>query len=174
MRRTKTLRTAIFAVFSMAIATFATQPAQAESGMAWGYKYVSVHSIEYDANVVQVDIMWTILKGEGYRDGGKRPHDAISVGMAIGGNEGGVYWAVPVVYKHVFSNGFGVSAGVSVPLMDDEGGEEFGIGIGFSDLGVSYAFNNGLNLYANTNIGYVTFGAGGAMWGVGGGIGKWF
>ena len=208
MRRTKTIRIAVFTIFSIAIATFATPPAQAKLGMALGYKYVSVPSIEYDVHVPQINFMWTIKGGgSGYREGGKRPKQAFGFALAIGGNRqdvpgdtiSSVYFALPLVYEYVFANGLGISGGVTMPLIfqnraSDEdtfgivrailvlstvGLSELiiavdGVGVGVSDLGVNYHFNNGLTLYANTNLGYAIASDPGVMWGVGVGIGKWF
>ena len=209
MRRTKTLRIAVFAVFFAAIATFATQPAQAKLGMALGYKYVSVPSGTYDVHVSQMNFMWTIKGGgEGYREGGKRPKETFGFALAIGGNRqdvsgeffSDIYFALPLVYEYVFANGLGISGGFTVPLVysprySKEGSGDIsrglsillalftlglsevdGVGAGVSDLGVNYHFNNGLTLYANTNLGYVLdiHNGPGFMWGVGVGIGKWF
>ena len=227
MSTTNTLRIAAFAIFSMAIAAFATQPAQAKFGMGLGYKYVAVPTVGYDAHVAQIDLRWTIKGGgQGYRDGGKRPKETFGFGLAIGGNSrppitdcvsdpsgygeqqcvlgneasvsisgGSVYFALPLIYEYVFDFGLGISGGVTIPIMYFVGGSvgegfggstvSFGVGsgIGLSDVGLSYNFKNGLNLYARGNIGYATFfGAGdegigskrGVMWGTGGGLGYWF
>ena len=175
----KTLKIAIVTMFFVGIATFVIKPAQAEFGLMGGYKYVSFASAQYDAHVFQVDIMFTVPKGKGYREEGKRPYGAVSVAMAIGTDgtdDSSFYFALPFAYKHVFSNGLGISAGMNIPLMESNSGN-FGIGIGFSDLGVSYHFKNGLTLYGGANIGYARFFPGensGIIWGAGAGIGSWF
>ena len=221
MRTTKIImRIATVVAFSVAIATFATKPAQANFGMALGYKYVSVPSAQYNAHVPQLDFMWTIGGGgKGYRAGGKRPYHALGFGLALGGSShdvsggslGNWYIGLPLIYEYVFASGWGISGGVTIPFMlqnlpptmesDPIFGflrvllflptlglstlglfEGIGGGIGVSDLGVNYHFNNGLTLYARTNIGYVDFarnvgsnsGANGVIWGAGGGLGYWF
>ena len=202
MSKTKTLKIAVFAIFSMAIATFATQPAQAEFGLVGGYKYVAVQSeLNYDAHVVQLDFLWTIKGGgKGYREGGKRPYQVFGFGLAGGGNSKpditgplGIisfqgrssYFALPLIYEYVFDFGLGISGGATIPIMTivGEGSLAAGIGIGISDVGLSYYFNNGLTFYARGNIGYAALvgisgdnvgNLGGIMWGAGGGIGYWF
>ena len=200
MSKTKTLKIAVFAISSMTIAIFATQPAQAKFGLMGGYKYVAVQSaLNYDAHVAQLDFLRT-TKGEGggYREGGKRPYQVFGFGVAIGGNSrppidtgvvsfqgSSIYFALPSIYEYVFDFGLGISGGVTVPIIATFGGDDFGIGVGvgISDVGLSYHFNNGLTLYTRADFGYATlFGFSeesigsirGVMWGAGGGLGYWF
>ena len=88
MSKTKTLKIAIVAAFSIAIATLMTQPAQAKFGLMGGYKYVGVASdLGYGAHVGQLDFLWTIRGGgKGYREGGRRPRQVFGFGLAVGGN----------------------------------------------------------------------------------------
>ena len=199
----------VLAVFFVAVATFAAQPAHAKSGMGFGYKHVYVHEEGYRVHVGQMDFMRTIGGGDGYRGDGKRPKQTFGIALAVGANRqdvsgesvSSVYFALPLIYEYVFSFGLGFSAGVNLPVMlsigpvGDETKLSFGAGVGFSDLGVSYTFNDGFHIYARGNIGYATFfGANldilkvkadepdglttnsvkGLMWGAGGGIGFWF
>ncbi len=175
MRRTKTLRTAIFAVFFAAIATFATQPAHAKFGMGLGYKYVTVQSdLDYGAHVGQLDFLWTIQeKGKSYRDGGKRPYQVFGFGLAYGGTSGegeyrtksyyrgngrtvtiiGVggrytYFAIPLIYEYVFANGLGISGGLTFPVVSGSNEDLTATGIGFG-FGVS---DLGVNYHLNNGL----------------------
>ena len=193
MSRTNILRVAVFAASFVAVATFATPPAQAKFGVLGGYKYVSVPdgNINYGAHVFQLDIVSTV--GGGYRAEGKRPRHALGMALAAGGGAsaqiGGsasadtVYFAIPFVYEYVFPVGVGVSAGVSIPFyvaIGSEGGKSaFLTGISISDLGLNYHFKSGGTLYARGNLGSASAVLGDLegtylAWGVGLGGGFWF
>ena len=193
MSRASIIRTAVFAMFSMAIATFATQPAQAKFGVLGGYKYIFIPNshINYTAHIFQLDIMSTV--GGGYRVGEKRPRHAFGMALAAGGggkaNLGGsasadtVYFSIPFLYEYVFPIGVGLSAGVSIPFYvaigSEGGGSSFLTGISISDLGVNYHFKSGGTLYARGNVGTASAVLGDLKgtylaWGVGLGGGFWF
>ena len=193
MRRAKITRIAVLAIFSVAVAVFATQSAQAKFGVLAGYKYINIpdSSVDYTAHVFQLDIMSTV--GGDYRAGGKRPRHALGIALAAGGGGGAkiggsasadsVYFAIPFVYEYVFPFGLGISAGVSIPFyvaIGSEGGNSaFLTGISISDLGANYHFKNGWTLYARGNVGSASAVLGDLKgtylaWGVGLGGGYWF
>ena len=198
----RTLRIFFFAIFSVSTAILVAAPAQAKFGLFGGYRYANVSVVEYGAHVVQLDFKWTLPKGRGYREGGKRPYHTLGFALALGGDEGSevlfgsrlsyrsFYFALPLVYEYVFPGGLGLSLGFSVPLLTERGDVEGsgysldGFGVGVSNLGISQHFSNGLVIYAKTDLGYSSFRVkseggnsyddSGFMWSAGGGLGYWF
>ncbi len=180
MRITRTLKIAVVAAFSVAIATFATQPAQAAKFTLFGgYKYAGIvggteeHGCLHGANL---HFLWSL----GERHDEERPRHVFGFGVGGGAAIGRqAFFDLSLNYEYVFSHGLGISVGLGTTGVtavgdsdsdgdgvegneadsDGDGNEadgdragSVGAGGGVSDLGLRYHFRNGLVLSTTVDL----------------------